>query len=197
MGRVSALITVAFVLLAGGVPGGAQGLHGIQPSPEHSTEAEHGESAWAVVLRWANFFVLFGGLGYLLRKPAGEFFEARRDDIQTGLERARQAQEDAGLRMSEIEARLKRLSGELGAIRSRAEEEALVERTRILEEARREVDRIVEQSRQEIDRTARGLEKQIRARVADLVVERAEKNLREQMRHEDQKRVVVRFVKSL
>src|SRR6266850_6876355 len=71
--------------------------------------AEHEESPWLVVARWANFIALFGGLGYLLRKPMAEFFETRGKEIGSGLQRAQEAQATAQARMSDIEQRLARL----------------------------------------------------------------------------------------
>jgi F-type H+-transporting ATPase subunit b len=170
-----------------------------QPQSERAegASAEHEESPWASVFRWANFLVLFGGLGYVLRKPAREFFEARRRDIASGLQRAQEAQAGAQARMAEIEQRLSRLSTEVAALRSDAEKESLTERDAIVSEAKREVDRVIEQSRQEIERVARSAEREIKESIADMVVNRAGNALRTEMTEDDQKRVVVRFIKKL
>ena len=159
--------------------------------------AEHQESPWLVVARWANFIVLFGGLGYLLRKPMAEFFETRRKEIGSGLQRAQEAQATAQARMNDIEQRLARLSTEIAALRAEAEKESLVEREKIITDAKREVDRVIEQSRQEIDRVARSLEREIKETIADAVIDRAGKTLRTEMTQDDQKRVIVRFIKKL
>jgi len=155
------------------------------------------ESPWAVVFRWVNFALLFGGLGYLLRKPAGDFFEGRRKEIADGLDRASHAEQNAQTRMTDIEQRLNRLSSDIAALRTEAERESGFERERIIAEARREVDRVVEQSRQEIERAARSAEREIKEGLADLVVDRAGNALRTSMTEDDQKRVIVRFIKKL
>lgn len=172
-------------------------LTGLAAQQSGGEAAEEHESPWAVVFRWANFAILFGGLGYLLKKPAQEFFETRRNEITTGLERARQAQESAHTRMSDIEQQLSRLSSEIMALRAEADRESVVERDKIVAEAKREVDRVVEQSRQEIERMSRSAQREIKETVADLVIERAGKTLRAEMTQDDQKRVVVRFIKNL
>jgi F0F1-type ATP synthase, subunit b len=166
---------------------------------EESREtAEHTEeSPLATVFRWGNAIVLFGALIYLLRKPAGEFFENRKKQISSGLQRAKEAQTSANARMDEIEQRLASMSADIAAFRSEAEREAAAERDKILAEAKREVDRVVEQSRQEIDRVARSIEREIKDKVADSVVKRAGATLQTQMTEDDQKRVVVRFIKKL
>ena len=186
---------------------GTAGLSMAQEAEDHAaTEAgaetgehaeAHAESPWMTVFRWFNAAVLFGGLIYLLRKPAGEFFENRRKQIVTGMERARDAQSTANARMDEIEHRLSSLSAELSALKSEADREAAAEREKILADAKREVDRVVEQSRQEIDRVARSIEREIKDKIADAVVDRAGKTLQTQMTEDDQKRVVVRFIKKL
>jgi F-type H+-transporting ATPase subunit b len=150
-----------------------------------------------VIARWANFAVLFGGLAYLLRKPMSEFFQARRNEITDGLQQAREAQTTSLARIDEIEQRLANLTADIAALRAEAETESVVDRERILAEARHEVERVIEQSRQDIDRVARTLEHQIKESMADLVIDRAGNTLRTQMTQDDQKRVVVRFIKKL
>ena len=188
-----ALVLGSFSLALAQTEGAAQP----QSERAESASAEHEESPWASVFRWANFLVLFGGLGYLLRKPAREFFEGRRKDIASGLQRAQEAQAGAQARMDGIEQRLSRLSTEVAALRSEAEKESLTERDAIVSEAKREVDRVIEQSRREIERVTRSAEREIKESIADMVVNRAGNALRTEMTEDDQKRVVVRFIKKL
>ena len=163
---------------------------------EHA-EAEAPESALSTVFRWANFAILCGGLGYLLRKPLREFLDGRRQEIADGLNRASRAQKDASDRMDEIEAKLGRLSADMAALRSDAEGESRQEHERLIAEARAEVDRVVEQAKQEIERVGRGVEREIKELVAEKVIDRASKTLRSEMTQDDHKRVVVRFIKNL
>ena len=162
-----------------------------------ATSQQHEEGPLQTVFRWANLIVLVGGLGYLLRKPFKQFFEDRRQQIVSGLERAKQAQTSANARMDEIEQRLATLSAEVAALRSEAERESQLERQKILAEAKSEIDRTVEQSRQEIERVARSVERTIKESIADSIVDRAANTLRTEMTEDDQKRVVVRFIKQL
>lgn len=160
-------------------------------------QAGHGETPLQTVFKWVNFAVLFGGLAFLLRQPMREFFTSRRQEIGSGLQRAQDSQAAARARMDEIEQRLAALSAEIAALRSEAQQESKADREKILAEARREVDRVIEHSRQEIDRAARAVERQIKEDIADLVIDRAGKALRSEMTQDDQKRVVLRFIKKL
>lgn len=166
---------------------------------EHAqgVEAQREEPAWHAVAKWANFIVLFGGLAFLLRKPMNSFFETRKNDISSGLQRAQDAQAAAQARMDEIEQRLAHLTADMAALRAEADRESLVEREKVLAEAKREVERVIEQSRQEIDRVTRTVEREIKEKIADLVIDRAGNTLRSEMTQDDQKRVVVRFIKKL
>jgi F-type H+-transporting ATPase subunit b len=155
------------------------------------------ESPFHVVARWANFIVLFGGLIYLLRKPAAEFFSTRRNDITGGLQRAQDAQTGAQARMDEIEKRLAQLSSEVTGLRAEAQKESLAEREKILAEAKHEVERVIEQSRQEIERVGRTVEREIKEHIGDLVIDRAGNTLRTEMTQDDQKRIIVRFIQKL
>jgi F-type H+-transporting ATPase subunit b len=166
-----------------------------QEAGEHSKAEEAAEdspikTAW----KWVNLLILLGGIGYLLKKPAQEFFETRKKEITSGLERAKTAQQESARRMSEIEKRLGRMSEEIASMRTQADAESAKERDKILADARRDVERLVDQSRQEVDRIARGIERDIKAKIADAVVDRAGHTLETQMTEDDQKRVVVRFL---
>jgi F-type H+-transporting ATPase subunit b len=161
--------------------------------PSHTEEAAE-ESPIKTAWKWVNLLVLLGGIGYLLKKPALDFFETRKKEITSGLERANTAQEESARRMTEIERRLGRLSDEIDSLRTQADAESAKERETILADARRDVERLLDQSRQEVDRIARGIERNIRAQIADAVVDRAGNTLETQMTEDDQKRIVVRFL---
>ena len=187
------LMTVSVPVVA--VPQEAE--HSQAAAGEHEAAAGHEETPLQTAFKWANLIVLLGALGYLLRKPFQQFFEDRRQQIASGLDRAQQAQAGANARMDEIEQRLANLSAEISALRSEADKEAQVERQKILAEAKSEIERTVEQSRQEIDRVARSVERTIKEGIADSIVDRAANTLRTEMTEDDQKRVVVRFIKQL
>ena len=195
MKRILTLLVLCVVICATVSIALAQEEHAEEAA---GAEAQHEEeSAFHVVARWANFAILFGGLIYLLRKPMGEFFQTRRKDIASGLQRAEDAQARAKARMDEIEQRLAHLTADMAALRAEAEKESFLDREKILSEAKREVERIVEQSRQEIVRVARTVEREIKETIADQVIDRASNTLRSEMTQDDEKRVVVRFIKKL
>lgn len=181
-----------------GVPGSETGQAvGATEEGEALESGAEEATPLAILFRWVNFAILFGGLGYLLRKPAREFFEARHTEIRSGLERSRRAQEDAAKRMGDIESRLSQLSVELGEIRSAAEASAQSEGERIVADAKIEAARAVARSEVEIGRLARGMERQIREHIADQVIARAEARLRAGLSDDDRERMVRQAVAGL
>ncbi len=203
MNKLLKLFLLSVLLAATCTQAIAQEGHEAQEEHKAAGHAEGGEAEHAeetplqAIARWMNFLILFGGLAYLLRIPMRDFFVSRRKEIGHGIQRAKDAQAGANARLDEIEQRLGALSAEVAALNSDAQKEALAERERILREAKREVDRVIDQSRQEIDRIARSIERSVREKVADLVIDRAGKTLRTEMTQDDHKRVIVRFVKKL
>jgi F-type H+-transporting ATPase subunit b len=164
-----------------------------EPSSEKANSKETSETV-KTAFKWVNLAILLGGLVYLLKKPAAEFFESRKNEITDGLHKAEAAQEESARRMKEIEARLQKLSTEIAALQAQADAESAQERETILQEAKRDMERLVEQSHQEIDRVARSIERNIREKIADAVIDRASRTLETQITEDDQKRVVVRFL---
>src|SRR3954471_17676345 len=109
---------------------------GERSKSEEAAEESPIKTAW----KWVNLLILLGGIGYLLKKPAIEFFETRRKEITSGLERAKTAQAESARRMAEIERRLGRMSEEIASMRTQADIESAKEREKILEDARRDVE---------------------------------------------------------
>ena len=103
------------------------------------TPAQH---AFKLAFKWINLVILLGGLVYLLRKPAREFFNTRKNEITSGLQRAQTAHDESARRMREIEQRLSRLSSEIESLRVQANAESAQEREKILDEAKRDVEEI-------------------------------------------------------
>lgn len=159
---------------------------------------EHAEGGpLSIILRWVNLAILLGGLGYLLRKPAAEFFNARSNDITTGLERSRHAQNAATQRMADIEQRLSQLSVATAQIQSDARVSAETERDRIVADARAEAGRAVVQSQADVERLRQGMELEIREYIADNLIEVASSKLRSRLTEEDQGRMVRKAVERL
>ena len=148
--------------------------------------AEEGEHAAGgipteLIFKWLNFITVFGGLGYLLRKPMREFFTGQREVIQSSIEEARRAREESRARLRGVEERLARLEQEVEALRREAAENATAEKQRIQETAQREAERILSTARAEMESVTRAARLELRAYAARLAVSLAEQEIRQRL----------------
>ena len=148
--------------------------------------AEEGEHAAGgvpteLIFKWLNFITVFGGLGYLLRKPMREFFTGQREVIQSSIEEARRAREESRARLRGVEERLARLEQEVEALRREAAENAAAEKQRIQETAQREAERILSTARAEMESVTRAARLELRAYAARLAVSLAEQEIRQRL----------------
>ena len=179
--------------------GQAQPAH---PSPKHEGEQqlENGGEADAIrnapAVKWIarhtgltnnqaywlcfglNFAVIFFAIAGLMRKTLPGYFKGRTTTIQKGIEEARQMSEDARRRLAEVEARLSRLDTEIAGMRREADENAKAEERRLLAAGEEERRRIVSSAEQEIEMAANAARRELKAYVAELAVELAEKKIR-------------------
>ncbi|HVJ04145.1 MAG TPA: ATP synthase F0 subunit B [Candidatus Saccharimonadales bacterium] len=124
-----------------------------------------------------NFLILAAALVWIVRKALPHGFAPRTAEIQKGIEDARKASAEASARLAEIETRLSRLDGEIAGIRTAAEADFSVEEQRIKEAAEQDKKNIVASAEQEIAAAARTAQRELKAFVADLAVDLAEKKI--------------------
>jgi F-type H+-transporting ATPase subunit b len=179
--------------------GQAQPSH---PSPKHEGEQqlENGGEADAIrnapAVKWIarhtgltknqaywlciglNFAVIFFAIAGLMRKMLPGYFNGRTATIQKGIEDARKMSEDARRRLAEVEGRLSRLDTEIAGMRKEADENAKAEEQRLLAAGEEERRRIVASAEQEIEMAANAARRELKAYVAELAVQLAEKKIR-------------------
>ncbi len=163
---------------------------------EHRTE-KHTESPLSIVWRWGNFLILFGGLGYYLRKPLTEFLESRSKSIEVGLLNAQEAKESSLKQLGEIEARMNRLDQEVQELKNHAFKEAQEEKSRILESARSEAQKILDMAQREIEGMKKSARLELKSHVAALAVKLAEERLKKSVGPEENRRIILEFLESL
>lgn len=123
---------------------------------------------WVAIL--FNFVVIAGAIVMLSKSSLPAMFRTRTASIQRGIEEARQSSQDAQRRLHDIEARLSRLDGEIAAMRSSAEAEAVAEEARIRAATEEEAHKIAEAAGQEIEAAARLARRELTSYAADLAV---------------------------
>jgi F-type H+-transporting ATPase subunit b len=130
---------------------------------------------WASLI--LNFVIVAVVLVVLLKSPMATFFRQRTAGIQKGMEEARQASEEAGRRLSEIEARLAKLDGETAEMRAVADREAGKDEEAARAAAEEAKAKIVQGAEQEIAAAARLARGELKSYAAELAVSLAEKKI--------------------
>jgi len=163
--------------------------------PSVGAEEHGGDSVtlWKV----ANFVLLAGGLGYLIRKKGSAFFGARGREIRESIQEAARLKAEAEARAAEIEQRLANLGAAVEALRQTARRETAAEAERASARLRQEAEKIHSQAEQEIASRARTARLELRAYAADLAAKLAEQQIRARMTPETEGRLMGASIQSL
>lgn len=172
------------------------------PQTESRSSALHGgveevnADPW-IWWKWANFAILAAGLGYLINKHAGPYYNGQQEEIQRGIAESAKIKQDAEARAARIETRLAGLPGEIEKLKDQSRAEMSAEGDRIAQETERHVKRLKEQARQEIELMTKAAQHQIKAYSADLALQLAEQRIQADMRPEIQEKLVNAFLADL
>jgi F-type H+-transporting ATPase subunit b len=130
---------------------------------------------WLAML--LNFAVVAGVLFWAGRKFLPGAFRARTAAIQSAMEEARRASEDANRRLSDIESRLARLGDEISSMKATGEADLAAEEARIKAAAEQDARKIVESAEQEIAAASKTARRDLTAYAADLAIALAKKQI--------------------
>jgi F-type H+-transporting ATPase subunit b len=171
-----------------------------QPKAEPSAEAiekQEKQESKDLIYKAVNFVILFGLLGYFLRKPATDFFASRTVAIQKGMADAKIAREAADKRLAEIEARLARLGDEIGGLRAEAAREDAVQAERMKQASDAEGAKILASAESEIDTLTRAARLELKSYAAQLAVDLAEVRIKERMSAGEQEHLLQAHIRDL
>src|SRR5688500_15542600 len=100
-----------------------------------------GFEAW----KFVNLAIFVAILVYLVKKPLGETFRARREAIRAELIKAEEEKQAALAQLTSAEARLASLSTEKAALLKKAKEEAEAEKANIAQQTESDIDKMRQQ----------------------------------------------------
>jgi len=136
-------------------------------------DADHASTVFEVL----NFAVLAILIGLVLVKMLPKTFLARNAAIQKALLDAHTATEQAGERLSGVEARLAKLDSEIAAMRAQADKDSALDEQRIKASVEDEKRKILAAAEQEIAAAAANARRQIQKYAAELAIEQAARKL--------------------
>lgn len=173
---------------------------GMAVAQEHAPAAEHGgghKQGPSEVWKWVNFGILALGLGYLIGKNAGPFFENRTREIKRDLLESAAARKAAEARAAEVEQRIANLEVEIAALRAEAERESSGEAGRMSQQIAADIAKIQTHAEQEIVSAGKAARMDLKRYSARLAVDLAEDKVRNRMNPDVQAGLVRSFVDNL
>ncbi|WP_165175131.1 ATP synthase F0 subunit B [Desulfovibrio sp. ZJ369] len=145
-----------------------------------------GDFGWRVL----NFVIFAGILWYFIGGLAKRFFKGRRQLIRQSLDDLEERRARAKEHLAAVEARIARLDEERQAILEESRTQAENLKQGIVAEARRQAEQIVEQARLAAENEGRSVLAEVRAVIADEIVDAAEKALREKLKPADHEKLI-------
>ena len=125
-----------------------------------------------------NSGVLILAILAFLVKVLPKAFRKRSETLQKDLVEARRASEEAGQRLSAVEARLARLDTEIEAIREQSERDSVEDEKRIKALLESERERIVASAGRDIETAQEAAQRELKRFAADLAIDRAAQSIR-------------------
>lgn len=171
-------------------PAPAGAAHAAVPAEGHGAAEEGGhhvlpiklfgiplDDAGKFAVQVVNFTIFFLILFFILKGALASAFRARARELEEQLSQAEKDQAEGEAQLKELEAKMACMQKELEAIMAKSVADAEAEKQRVLDAARVEATLILAQTKAEIEFQKRLAEKELRALVAELVIEGAAKRL--------------------
>jgi len=155
---------------------------------------EEGPTTMEWVWRVVDFSFVAGLLGYIYVKYIKGALKARIEGIEASLAEAKAAREEALKRLADVEARLKDKDTEIGSLLKIAEENGRKEKALLIEEAKKMGEDVRSSAKENIDAELLKAKSALRREAAILAMELAEKLVAENIKKEDQARIVEEYI---
>ena len=136
-----------------------------------------GFEAW----KFLNLAIFIAIMVYVLKKPLGEAFKAKREEIRGELIKAEAEKQAALVKLTAAEAKLAQLDTEKETILQKAKDEAAVEKKRLADATKLDVERLRQQTDAELARLSGQTHSELRRLSAEKSISLAEQKLRAQI----------------
>ncbi|HLA94692.1 MAG TPA: hypothetical protein VK612_03150 [Pyrinomonadaceae bacterium] len=133
-----------------------------------------GFEAW----KFVNLAIFVAILIYLVKKPLGDAFKAKRESIRAELIKAEEEKKAALVKLTSTEAKLASLDSEKEAVLRKAKDEAEAEKRRLAEQTEIDISKLQTQTVSEINRLTQVTRAQLTRFSAEESIRLAEEKLR-------------------
>jgi F-type H+-transporting ATPase subunit b len=194
--RRLAILTVALGLTFAGGAAVAQEHEGGEKKAGTEKEESFGEKH-ELGLKWVNFLLLAGALGYLIGKNSGPFFAGRSAGIRLAMDEALRQRQEADAKAADVDRRLANLEKDIAALRGQSEAEAQTESERTARQTEAEIAKIQAHAEQEIASAGKAARMALKRYSAELAMGLAEQKVRSRMTPDTEDALVQGFVRNL
>ena len=150
-----------------------------------------------LALKWANFLLLAGLLGYFIGKNAGPFFAARSAGIRKDMDESLRQREQAEAKAADVDRRLADLGEDIAALRGQSETETQAETERMAQQTAAEIAKIQAHAEREIASAGKAARMALKRYSAELAMGLAEQKVRARMTPDTEDALVQGFVRNL
>lgn len=145
-----------------------------------------GDFGWRVV----NLILFAAILWHFVGGLAKRFFKGRRETIKNTLDELEERRAKAREQLASVESRIAGLDAEREAILTESRKQAEALKRGIVEEAQRQAAQIVEQARLTAENEGRAIIAEVRAAIADEIVDAAEAALRSRLTADEHDKLI-------
>ena len=191
LGGCLAYLTIEYKLSYGAIHLNSREVNAAS-APEGAEEGK--KEQHELIFKIINFALLAGGLIFLLRKPAAEFFAQRSASIKKSLDDGRKALESSQAQLTAVEEKLKHLEEEIAAFRASATKEMEAERRHLQQSTAEEAEKILESARAQMETSTRAGMLELRTFVAQQALAFAEELIRQRLDDVGRERLVKQFI---
>jgi F-type H+-transporting ATPase subunit b len=147
--------------------------------------------------KWANFLVLAGVIGWLVKKHAGPYYAARSLQIKKDIIEAADFRQEAEARASAVERRLAGLEADIAALRSESALEAQTEGERLSRQTVAEIAKIEKHAEEQIAAAGNAARQELKRYSVELAIALARQKIATRITPETQDALVRGFVRHL
>lgn len=185
------LLTLLFALPYTAAPAAAQ------PAQQTHSAAAGPHTGGLLVWKWANFAILVGVLGWLIRKHAGPYYAARSKKIEQDRLEAADFHQRAEAQAAQVELRLRDLEADIARLRAESAAETRAESERRVRQTAEEIAKIEAGSEEQIVAAGRAARMELKRYSVELAIGIARKKIAGRLTPETQDALVRGFVRHL
>ena len=194
--KLLAMMTVAFGLAFPGSVALAQEQQGGEKKAGVEKEESFAEKH-ELELKWVNFLILAGVLGYFIGKNAGPFFAARSAGIRKDMDESLRQRQEAEAKAADVDRRLANLEKDIAALRGQSEAEGKAETEHMAQQTEAEIAKVQAHAEQEIASAGKAARMALKRYAAELAMNLAEQKVRARMTPDTEDSLVQGFVRNL